>query len=418
MPSARPLERKLCSFVIAISTLGTGCAATFDISSPAGAARASNRFGFELYEQVKAGQNNVVCSPAGAAIALSMASAGARGKTLEQMTNVLHVDATQAAASHASFGSLLATLNRRNGREGVALEVADRVWGDEGVDFESDFLSVQRTDYGAALETVDFGHEPEQARNEINEWGAARTHGRITELLPQGSVHAGTRVVLANAVYFKGAWAEPFSLGATSEQPFSSPVGDVPVKMMATTRMLKHADVSGASVVELPYKGGLSMVVMLPADPAGLDAMETRLVGSYDDWVRALRFKRVDLWLPRFSDTSKLSLGHALEAMGMGTAFGQHADFTGMAERKPGDPPLVIDQALQQAFIEVDEVGTEAAAATAMAITMDIMSARPEPEHVVFRADHPFAYVIRDVETGVVLFAGRVVEPPKDQDAE
>jgi serpin B len=175
--------------------------------------------------------------------------------------------------------------------------------------------------------------------------------------------------------------------------------------------MLRHAAVSGVSLVELPYKGGLSMVVILPDDASGLDAVESRLSSSYDDWLSALTLKRVDLWLPRWKVTSGLSLGPALESLGMSSAFGDKADFSGMAARGPNDPPIAIDKVLQQAFVEVDEVGTEAAAVTAVAMA-ELTSARAdEPERVVFRADHPFAYVIRDTATGVVLFAGRVTDP-------
>lgn len=153
------------------------------------------------------------------------------------------------------------------------------------------------------------------------------------------------------------------------------------------------------------------MVVILPDDVDGLDAVESRLSSSYDDWLAAMTSKRVDLWLPRFRVTSRLSLGGALEAMGMTSAFGSRADFTGMAKRRPKDPPIAIDEVLQQAFVEVDEVGTEAAAVTAVMIAWMISAREPEPEPVVFHADHPFAYVIRDMKTGVVLFAGRVTDP-------
>jgi serpin B len=344
-------------------------------------------------------------------MAMAMAAAGARGETLAEMTKVLHLDPKNLAESHASFGSLLETLNARDGQQGVALRVADRLWGDEDVDFESDFLSLLDTHYKAPLQTMDFAGASEEARVAINRWGAAQTRDLIREVLPPGAVHERTRLVITNAVYFKGAWVNQFPPEATREQPFTTVAGPTPIPMMAQHRTLRHAGLGGVSLVELPYKGGLSMVVFLPDEVDGLEAVESRLSASYDDWVSALTVKRVDLWLPRWKVTSGLSLSHALETMGMTTAFGRDADFTGMAKRRPNDVPIAIDSVLQQAFVEVDEIGTEAAAVSAMAMAVPVSARLDEPERVVFHADHPFTYVIRDMTTGVVLFTGRVVEP-------
>jgi serpin B len=396
---------------VAGTALSAGCATTFDASSPAGAVQATNRFGFELYTNIKTERANLICSPAGAAIAMSMASAGARGTTLAEMTKVLHVDPTQLAKSHASFGSLLETLNARDGQEGVRLRVADRLWGDENVDFEGDFLALLRGHYRAPLETVDFVDASEDARIAINRWGAEQTHGLIRDVVPSGAVHSKTRLVITNAVYFKGAWEHPFAPEATREEPFRAAAGPTPIQLMAQRKMLRHASTSGVSLVELPYKGGLSMVVFLSDELDGLEALERRLSENYDDWVSALTVKRVDLWLPRFRVTSRVSLGDALKTMGMPSAFDRSADFTGMARRRPNDEPIAIDNVFQQAFVEVDEVGTEAAAVTAVMIAEPTSARADEPERVVFRADHPFAYVIRDMKTGVVLFAGRVIDP-------
>jgi serpin B len=410
MPGVSDRVSRVVAFATA-TALSAACATTFDASSPAGAVQATNRFGFELYTNVKTERENLICSPAGAAIAMSMALAGARGKTLAEMTNVLHIDPTQLAKSHASFGRLLETLNARDGHEGVRLRVADQLWGDKNVNFESDFLSLLRSRYRAPLETVDFVDASEEARIAINRWGAEQTHDRIRDILSRGAVHSRTRLVITNAVYFKGAWKQKFAPEATREQPFRTVAGPMPRQLMAQHGTLRHASTAGVSLVELPYKGGLSMVVFLPDELDGLDALESRLSGSYDDWVSALTVKRVDLWLPRFRVMSRVSLGEALKAMGMPTAFDGRADFTGMAKRRSSDEPITIDNVFQQAFVEVDEVGTEAAAVTAVT-TVEPSSARAdEPERVVFRADRPFAWVIRDVKTGVVLFAGRVIDP-------
>jgi serpin B len=399
------------SALVALVAFASGCAATFDASSPAGAARASNRFGFDLYAKVAEENDNLLCSPASASIALAMAAAGARGKTLEEMAQVLHIDQEKLDAAHASFGSLLAELNGRNGQAGLELRVADQLWGHDDVDFESDFVALLRDRYRAPLELMDFVDGTEAARSKINRWAAEQTRGRIQDILPQGAVHRETRLVITNAVYFKGAWVSQFTPDFTRSRPFRTAEGEVTAEMMAQLSTFRHAKVSGASVVELPYKGRLAMVVILPDEPDGLDETERRLAASYDDWLAALSMKRVDLWLPRWKYTSTLSLGPMLKSMGMNTAFDTRADFTGIAPRKRNDPPIGIDQVLQKTFIEVDEVGTEAAAVTAVTMTHKSVSAHPEPEPEVFHADHPFVYVLRDTVTGVVLFAGRVLDP-------
>jgi serpin B len=399
------------SALVALVAFANGCSATFDASSPAGAASASNRFGFDLYAKVAEEHDNLLCSPASASIALAMAAAGARGKTLEEMAQVLHLDREKLDASHASFGSLLAELNGQNGQAGLELRVADQLWGQDDVDFESDFVALLRDRYRAPLELVDFVDGTEAARSKINGWAAEQTRGRIRDIIPPGAVHLKTRLVITNAVYFKGAWVRQFPPESTGSKPFRTAEGEVAAEMMAQLSTFRHAKVSGASLVELPYKGRLAMVVILPDEVDGLDETERRLASSYDDWLDALSPKRVDLRLPRWKYASSLSLGPILKSMGMKTAFDARADFTGIAPRKRDDPPIGIDQVLQKAFIEVDEVGTEAAAVTAVTMIHVIVSGPPPPEPEVFHADHPFVYVLRDTVTGVVLFAGRVLDP-------
>jgi serpin B len=377
-------------------------AKALDASTPEGATAASNAFGFDLYARVKQNGDNLICSPVSAAVALNMASAGARGGTREQMLSVLHVDPQRAAETHASFGGLLGALNARDGMEGVALHVADRLWGQSGISFKRDFLALLRDSYGAPLETVDFERATVAARAAINHWVATQTHDRIPEIVGDSDLDSKTRLVLTNAVYFKGNWDKPFAKGATRPRRFTGFSGAADVPMMVQEDSFAYARDGAVQVIELPYDGDLSMVVVLPDGPADLPAVERKLGRRYADWLAALRPTLVDLWLPRWTFTSRLDLGPPLEAAGMPLAFTPGADFSGMSAE-----PLFIDEVVQEAFIEVNETGTEAAAATAVGVTATSLEL-PVEKPKIFHADRPFLYLIRDRKTGVVLFLGRV----------
>ena len=377
-----------------------------DRVSPAAAVAASNKFGFDLYARVKAGPDNVICSPVSASIALTMAWAGARGETEREMAGALSLDGAAPGETHAAFAALLGALNRRNGKEGVTLQVADRLWGQKDVHFHPAYLQLLADQYRAPLETVDFFHATEKARIAINRWAAAKTHDRIREVLHPGDLDSQTRLVLTNAVYLKAAWEVDFSKEATVDGPFTSPKGKVVAKMMQRQASFKYARARGVRILELGYRGDLAMVIVLPDATDGLEAVEDRLAASYQGWLKALRYKRIDLELPRWTVRSRLTLAGAVAAMGMATAFTVAADFSGMADVRP----LFIHKILQEAFIDVDEAGTEAAAVTAVVMgTVSLTIPRDQP--IPFHADHPFLYLIRDKKTGAVLFIGRLVDP-------
>jgi serpin B len=382
----------------------TGCASTFDASTVAGAVASTNHFGFDLYRRAGAGRGNVICSPASAAVALTMATAGARGETQAQMVRVLRLQPARLDAAHDSFAGLLGALNNKDGQQGLSLHVADRVWGQEGMAFKPDFLAVLAERYKAPFQPLDFAGHTEAATSAINRWGAAETHGRIKEILP--SLDSAVRLVLTNAVYFKGRWIRSFDPGSTRDRPFAVPGREVTVKMMETTDTFAHARVGDVQIVQLPYAGGLSMLVVLPDSPSGLEAIEARVAAGYDDWIARLRPRRVEVQLPRWKLTSELSLGTFLRAMGMPLAFTPAADFSGITD----SAPIYISAVLQQAFIDVNEGGTEAAAVTAVIMSTESAEVVAPPS-VVFHVDHPFLYLIRDDTTGVILFVGRVVDP-------
>lgn len=407
-----PWKRRIAETASALALLcfsrSPGWAAPADkgprVAAPAVAA--SNKFGFELYARIKAGRGNVVYSPISASIALTMAWAGARGETQRQMGRVLALGSMDPGQAHPAYAALLAALNGRDGRAGIDLRVADRLWGDKGLTFRPEYLRLLSERYRAPLEIVDFVGATEKARLAINRWGAIETHGRIPEVLHPGDVDQSTRLVLANAVYLKAPWNVEFQKGYTADARFTTPEGKVAAKMMHAEGSFRYTRAGDLQILELDYRGGLSMVIVLPDAKDGLAAAEGRLAGSYADWLKALDYKYIDLKLPRWTLRSRIMLSDALCEMGMPTAFSSAANFTGMSESRP----LFIQSVLQEAFISVDEAGTEAAAITIVAMRT-VSDSHSSVRPIAFHADHPFLYLIRDKTTGAVLFIGRIVDP-------
>jgi serpin B len=295
----------------------------------------------------------------------------------------------------------------------VALSVANRLWGQRDLQFRPDFLALLADRYHAPVEQLDFVRDSDAAHLRINAWASRETHGRITDLIPPGVVNPMTRVVLTNAVYFKGTWQRPFKERDTFDGPFSTPHGKVTARLMSREAAFLYAHADGVQILDLPYVGGLSMIIVLPDDADGLPAVEDRIGRLYDNWIARLKPKWVNLWLPRWKTASTLMLAATLREMGMPLAFDQQrADFQGMADpqalaKLSGPPRLFIGEVLQKVFIETTETGSEAAA-----VTVDIgESGDSVPKAVIVHADHPFLYLIRDTDTGAILFIGRVVDP-------
>jgi serpin B len=310
----------------------------------------------------------------------------------------------RAAGTHASFGGLLALLNARDKTGDLELHVADRLWGQSGVRFKPDFLALLRDSYGAPLETVDFASATSAARAAINKWVATQTHDRIPMILGEDDLSGTTRLVLTNAVYFKGKWDKPFVEEFTRPRRFDGLSGATLVPMMVQETSFGYTRDGDVQVLELTYGGDLSMVVVLPDGAGDLPAVERKLARNYAVWLAALRPTLVDLCLPRWTFRSRLYLARPLEDLGMRLAFTPDADFSGTS-----DEQLFIDKVVQEAFIEVNETGTEAAAATAImerAVSDETSVEKPK----LFHADHPFLYLIRDRKTGAVLFLGRVAK--------
>ncbi|NNL74412.1 MAG: serpin family protein [Silicimonas sp.] len=378
-------------------------------SGPARAlAAATNRFGFDLYARLRGGSGNIVMSPASIELALLMTWAGAREGTAEEMSGVLHLGELGEDA-HAAASDMLRAWNDP-GRKTYELAVVNRIFIEKTAPIEPAFVELTQKHYGVAFEALDFRNQFEPGRRHINTWVAGQTKNRIEDLLPERSLDHLTRLVLTNAVYFLGQWDQRFDETATDDSAFH--VGGratAQVRMMHQSGTFGLARPQGLAVLEMPYVGeALSMVVILPDARDGLGAVEERLDAEYDRWVADLVPQKVEVSFPRFrvAMPEAIKLKDQLSAMGMPVSFTDAANFEGMSN--PSDPTekLQIGNVYHKAFVEVNEEGTEAAAATAVVMGR---GAAPRPEQFV--ADHPFLFVIRDARNGAILFLGRVDDP-------
>lgn len=371
----------------------------------------THRFALDLYARLRETPGNLFLSPFGVSTALAMASAGARGETDLQIAATLHAPA-DPPARHAGFAAAIARVNAEGGRHDPpdTLVTANALWLQEGDPFLPAFLETARTGYDAPPRQVDFAGDTEAARAAINAWVARQTFDKIRDLIGPADLSRDTSLALTNAVYFRGRWQSPFRRAATqAEQPFTTGEGaTVSVAMMRQTGPFGYLDGGSFQAAELPYtSGGRSMVVILPGRADGLGALEARMGGGeLGVWLRALAPRPVQIELPRFRVEAGFRLGETLAAMGMPAAFdAKRADFSGVNGRRD----LFLSSVVHRAFVNVDEEGTEAAAATA--VVMMGRDAVRAGEPVRFRADRPFLVLIRDRATGILLFLGRVTNP-------
>jgi serpin B len=376
------------------------------------AATAIDALAAGLYGQLIREHQNLVFSPYSAEVALAMTRVGAKGLTASQMDAVLH--ASFVADLDAELGALERELARRPGqyRYGTTtvpldLATANRLWAQSGYDFQQRFLDILSSRYGAGVGLVDYVRAPDAARRAINAWVSDRTRSRIPELIPDGIITELTRFVLTNAIYLKAKWGRPFHDQRTGPAPFHRQDGtDAQVQMMrAGIVHFPYHRGPDYQVVHLPYVGGLSMIVIVP-DAGAFAAFESRLDGARLTAIaEAAASTSIDLSMPRFEFRTTTLLKAPLGRLGMPIAFTERADFSGIATVEP----LLIQEVVQEAFISVDEEGTEAAAATAV-----IGGATGGPsEWVTLTIDRPFIFIIRDDATGATLFMGRVLDPAR-----
>ncbi len=377
-------------------------------------ARDDNQFALDLYAQLRGQQGNLFFSPYSISTALAMTRAGARGDTAAEMDKVMHFALPQDKLNPA-FGALIHQVNGdpANTKRGYQLNTANALWAQKGYEFKPEFLKITKDDYEAGLNEVDFKTAAEQARQTINAWVEKQTRDKIKDLLHQGDLTGDTRLVLTNAIYFKGEWASQFKKDRTKDAPFhltADKSKDVP--LMHQTGEYGYLDGGSFQALEMPYGGNdLSMVVLLPKKIDGLADLEKELTADkLAGWVGKLYRQKVIVSLPKFKTEQRVSLKQTLSDMGMKLAFlDDKADLSGVA----GEPhDLHISDVIHKAFIDVNEEGTEAAAATAVAVATASAVRVPEPTPE-FRADHPFLFLIRDTRNDSILFLGRLAEPAK-----
>lgn len=374
----------------------------------------NNEFALDLYGHLaRGGKSNLFFSPYSISSALAMTFAGACGDTKQEMASVLRFPAEQDDV-HPAFAKLN-ELIFGDAHPSYKINVANRLWGHKGFRINSRFLELLRSNYGADLEQLDFNGQPELACRKINQWVEDQTAGKITKLISPDALNEAVQLLLVNAVYFKGEWTEKFDEADTKEAPFHlGLLNKVKVQMMHQQDSFSYAEVDGIQILELPYGNrDLSMIVLLPNRVGGLAKLESALsVSNLNKWVSAIAPQSVEVFLPKFRLTQQFALAEVLKSLGMATAFDiSTADFSGIKDMGACIIPLLcISEVLHKAFVEVNEEGTEAAAATA--ITGYLCSTFHDPVPVpVFRADHPFVFMIRHKESGSILFMGRVANP-------
>jgi serpin B len=395
------------------------------------AAKATNELAVDLHHQLATRDENLCISPYSIESALAMTYAGADGETRTEMARVLHFP-TNDGGVPASFSALQRSLQEMSAKtaeivkeskrfggphQPITLHIANRLFAQKGYSFRDSFLSLVKQNFGGAFEPLDFIANPAAATQHINKWVADQTRERIRDLIPEGALDKTTRLVLANALYLKAAWANEFSENATKPEPFFVHGGgpsDVPM-MRKTSHDFGYARHQGFTVVSLPYSGNdLQFLVLLPDEVNGLQTFESKLSAALLAESAKLEKRDVDLHLPKFKlEPPTITLAETFQALGMKSAFDKpqgSANFDKMAPRNANDY-LYISQIFHKTFIAVDEKGTEAAAATAVAMVAGAALRSPPPPPIEVKVDRPFIYAIQHVPSGVCLFLGRVTDP-------
>ncbi|XP_069074131.1 serpin B6-like isoform X2 [Pleurodeles waltl] len=373
---------------------------------------ANTSFALDLWKKLSENDSkkNLFYSPISISSALAMVFLGAQGDTAAQMVQALQLH--KAKDVHPGFQSLISEINKPDTK--YLLRIANRLFGEKSYSFNTGFLDSCNKFYLSELEQVDFQQEYEAARGQINSWVEGKTEGKIQNLLGQGTLDSLTKLVLVNAIYFKGNWADQFKKDHTKEMPFRINKNETkPVQMMFRKGKypMTYIGEQQTKIIELPYEDKeLSMIVMLPDDinddSTGLEKLERQLTHEkFADWTKpeTMTSREVDLYLPRFQLEENYDLKSSLASLGMHDAFDMvKSDFSGMSDRND----LVLSKVVHKAFVDVNEEGTEAAAATAAIMTVECISIVQR-----FMVDHPFLFFIRHNKTGNILFCGRFCSP-------
>ena len=370
-------------------------------------AQDSSEFAFDLYKKMSKTEGNLFFSPFSISSALTMTAAGAKGNTFNQMEKALRL----SKDPHDFYLGLLPKLKSQD----YELLIANQLWGKKDGEYSADFLKRLKDNYSSDLVRLDFKNKPEPSRLEINKWVEEKTHNKIKDLIAPNLITEQTDLVITNAIYFKGLWAEPFEVHMTKKMEFtdeSKNKGSIP--FLNKTENYFLAKNGQARLISIPYKGlDLGMVIILPEGKTPLSKIEEELNSKYfNSFYASGEIKKVRLAFPKFKIEYSVELNETLKSLGMIDAFDSKlANFEGIMKPKSPDDKLYISKVVHKAFIETDEKGTEAAAATAVVAMMG--SALPHEEKPEeFIADRPFIYIIRHQSSGAILFIGRYSKLP------
>lgn len=397
---------KKIAIISALLPLAAGlCGAAEKKPAAADAVARANAIAFKFYAAEAQKPGNVFFSPYSMYTAFAMAYEGAAGSTAREIASVFSFPA-KTKDLRADLDAIKKDLARAS--QDAEFVQANSFWAQKDFKFLPSYLKTLRSAYGADAMQTDFLGQTEAARRGINAWTENKTRGKIRELFPQGSLDQLTRLVLVNAVYFKGRWQAPFKKEMTSEADFTLDGGTkTRVHMMGApgTREAQYGETGELQALRLPYAGGgLSMLVLLPKEGRTLADLQRSFSPEKLEEIRKVLYnQKVKVFLPRFKFSSGYKLNGALAGLGMPEAFTDKADFSGMEKGKR----LYIQTAFHKAFVEVSEEGTEAAAATGVAMGLKSMVM----DFAVFRADRPFMFFIEDPKSGLVLFMGRMENP-------
>lgn len=367
-----------------------------------------NQFGIELYKQLSSTKGNTFFSPFSISTAMAMTYAGARGNTEQEMARVMHFDSDQSLF-HNEYKQYLDKIFTN--KKGVKLTTANSLWAQKDYTFLDSFFNITEEYYNAPVHLVDYtsDNEREKTRETINKWVEGKTNNKIKDLLQPSDLEPLTRLVLTNAIYFFGNWEKPFDSKLTEPNTFYSDQGlEIQAPFMKHKEDYKYYENDQIQYLEIPYTSSqISMAIILPKETEGLAEIEEKLDKiSLNQWMTKATIQKVNILIPKFKTSFRTSLNKALSDMGIKEAFTEDADFSGMT----GGKDLMISNVIHQAFIEVNETGTEAAAATAVVMRMKSAFAA---EEMFFNANHPFIFIIKDNETNSILFMGRIINPEK-----
>lgn len=385
-----------------------------NIDEPATLSQSNNDFAIDVFKLLVSDREkqNTFLGPFSLYNALAMTYAGAEGNTAKEMERVLNITSS-GQNIHNKFKTTLENMHKREEKADYKLTIANALWGQKGTAFKKSFISLVNKCYDAGLNDLDFKQQPEKACNHINRWVSNKTNDKISKLISPQAITPMTRLILTNAVYFKGRWADTFSKQMTSEKPFTLLNGrTVKTQMMRKSTTYNYTESENWQVLQLPYvKNDLAMVIFLPKTDNTLtklveDELNSELINTH---LNNLQRKQVNVTIPKFKLKNHFQLATTLQNMGMPSAFDPNkADFSNMSKEEK----LFISDVIHKTYIKVNEEGTEAAAATG--VQMKATSV-PTQKPTQFRADHPFVFLIRDLHNHNILFLGQLVNPENEK---